>query len=98
MRPFDAQPAPLAFAPNEAAPARNRVRLLALALFAMLLLLAGRAVQLAFAGDPLAEPRRAASAPAPVARADLIDRNGVLLATTVRAYALTADPARVRDP
>ncbi|MCR6643976.1 MAG: penicillin-binding protein 2 [Terricaulis sp.] len=98
MRPFETQRAPLAFAPNEAAPARNRVRLLALALFAMLLLLAGRAVQLAFAGDPLAEPRRAASAPAPVARADLIDRNGVLLATTVRAYALTADPARVRDP
>lgn len=98
MRPFDKHPAPLAFAPNEAAPARNRVRFLALALFALLLLLAGRAVQLAFAGDPLAAPRRTASAPAPIARADLIDRNGVLLATTVRAYALTADPARIRDP
>lgn len=85
------------FAPNEAAPARNRVRFLALTVFAALLLLAGRAVQLAFSGDPLAEPRRAASAAAPIARADLVDRNGVLLATTVRAYALTAQPARVWD-
>ncbi|MBL8530797.1 MAG: penicillin-binding protein 2 [Hyphomonadaceae bacterium] len=87
------QPAPR-FA-QQAAPARNRVRILALSIFAVLLLLAGRAVQLAFAGDPLAEPRRAASAPAPLARADIVDRNGVLLATTVRAYALTAAPQRV---
>lgn len=83
------------FVAEEAAPARNRVRLLALAMFAVLLLLAGRAVQLAFSGDPLAQPHRTASAPAPVARADLVDRNGVLLATSVRAYALTATPARV---
>jgi cell division protein FtsI (penicillin-binding protein 3) len=77
----------------EAAPARNRVRFLAIGVFALLLLLAGRAVQLAFSGDPLAEPRRAAIAATP--RADIVDRNGVLLATTVRAYALTATPARV---
>lgn len=94
MKPFSPSPRAV-FAPNEAAPARNRVRFLALTLFAALLLLAGRAVQLAFAGDPLAAPRRAATAPAPIARADLVDRNGVLLATTVRAYALTAQPARV---
>jgi cell division protein FtsI (penicillin-binding protein 3) len=96
VRPFGpASGRGLAFAANEAAPARNRVRFLALFVFAALLLLAGRAVQLAFSGDPLAEPRRAATAPAPIARADLVDRNGVLLATTVRAYALTAAPARV---
>jgi cell division protein FtsI (penicillin-binding protein 3) len=80
--------------PLEAAPARNRVRFLALAVFAALLLLAGRAIQLAFAGDPLAEPRRSAVAE-PLPRADIVDRNGVLLATTVRAYALTAAPGRV---
>lgn len=80
---------------TEAAPARNRVRFLALGVFAVLLLLSARAVQLAFAGDPLAEPHRAATAPAPIPRADIMDRNGVLLATTVRAYALTATPARV---
>jgi cell division protein FtsI (penicillin-binding protein 3) len=79
---------------GEAAPARNRVRFLALGVFAVLLLLAARAVQLAFAGDPLAEPRRNAAI-AVTPRADIVDRNGVLLATTVRAYALTATPGRV---
>ncbi len=79
----------------EAAPARNRVRFLALAMFVVLALLSGRAVQLAFAGDPLARPLGAVVAP--VLRADIVDRNGVLLVTTVRAYALTAEPVRVRD-
>lgn len=98
MRPFNAA---AIFAPREraaetlaeAAPARHRVRFLAIALFALLVLLAGRAIQLAFSGDPLAEPRRVAVAAIP--RADIVDRNGVLLATTVRAYALTATPSRV---
>ena len=80
----------------EAAPARNRVRFLAVTLFVLLALLAGRAVQLAFSGDPLAAPRGAAAALA-LPRADLVDRNGVLLATTVRAFALTATPARTFD-
>ena len=88
----DNAPPPLA----EAAPARGRVRLLALCVFALLLLLAGRAVQLAFSGDPLASPRRNAAV-AVVPRADITDRNGVLLVTTVRAYALTAEPQRVWD-
>src|SRR5262245_13954894 len=79
----------------EAAPARNRVRFLAVSLFVLLLLLAGRSVQLAFAGDPLGAPRPTAVVTVP--RADIVDRNGVLLATTVRAYALTATPARVWD-
>lgn len=81
----------------EAAPARNGVRFLAIGVFAVLLLLAGRAIQLAFSGDPLAAPRQAVGVAA-VPRADLVDRNGVLLATTVRAYALAADPARVWNP
>ncbi|MEZ6022495.1 MAG: penicillin-binding transpeptidase domain-containing protein [Hyphomonadaceae bacterium] len=83
-------------APLEAAPARNRVRFLAVSIFALLALLAGRAVQLAFAGDPLAEPRGVTAAIA-VPRADLTDRNGELLATTVRAFVLTATPERVWD-
>ncbi len=77
---------------EEAAPARNRIRALALSVFAILFLLGGRSVQLALSGDPLASPR---AAPSAVRRADIVDRNGVLLATTVRAYALTANPARV---
>lgn len=80
----------------EAAPARNRVRLLAIGIFAVLLLLAGRAVQLAFAGDPT-RPQSRASQTSTLPRGDIVDRNGVLLATTVRAYALTATPARVWD-
>jgi cell division protein FtsI (penicillin-binding protein 3) len=83
-------------APLEAAPARNRVRFLAIGVFVVLLLLAGRAVQLAFSGDPLATPRSAGVAVA-LPRADIVDRNGVLLATTVRAWALTAEPAHVRN-
>jgi cell division protein FtsI (penicillin-binding protein 3) len=95
LRPFG--PTTLSFAPTpalEAAPARSRVRFLAVAIFALLLLLAGRAVQLAFSGDPLATAR-APHGGAEIARADITDRNGVLLATTVRAYALTATPSRV---
>ncbi|MBK6703914.1 MAG: hypothetical protein IPG56_09270 [Caulobacteraceae bacterium] len=83
-------------APLEAAPARNRVRFLALSIFAVLLLLAGRSVQLAFSGDPLARSH-SASAATSLPRADIVDRNGVLLATTVRAWALTAEPAHVRN-
>lgn len=98
MRPFGAA---RVFAPDrgiaeparEAAPARNRVRFLALGIFAVLMLLGARAIQLALSGDPLALPRAAAIASIP--RADIVDRNGVLLATTVRAYALTAAPSRV---
>jgi len=71
------------------------VRFLAVAIFAVLLLLAGRAVQLAFAGDPAARAQSAQVAALP--RADIVDRNGVLLATTVRAWALTAEPARIRS-
>lgn len=99
MRPFSptqtfsAEPV---FSPSaEAAPARQRVRLLAIGLFVVLLVLAGRAMQLAFSGDPLDAARGAALGVAP--RADIVDRNGVLLATTVRAYALTAEPARIED-
>ena len=98
LKPFGPRPAGIPLEPTfEAAPARNGVRFLALALFALLLLLAGRAVQLAFSGDPLAEKGRAVVA-ASTARADIVDRNGVLLATTVRAYALTAIPQRVWNP
>ena len=102
MRPFNVTGAfqpQRAYSPataGEAAPARNRVRLLAIGVFLVLLLLAGRAVQLAFSGDPLAEPR-APNGASVLPRGDIVDRNGVLLATTVRAYALTATPARVWD-
>lgn len=101
MRPYGAA---ASFAPESVsaepksneAPARVRIRWLALGVFAVLLLLAARAVQLAFSGDPLDTARAAQAATLP--RADIVDRNGVLLATTVRAYTLTAAPRDVRDP
>lgn len=82
-------------APFEAAPARGRIRLLALIVFALFFVLAGRAVQLAFTGG---HPSRASTPAAATVRADLEDREGVLLATTVRAYALTATPSRTWSP
>lgn len=100
MRPFNADLAlddAYAIPDAEAAPARNRVRALALSVLALLTLLCGRAVQLAFSGDPIARQEAAAASHA-LARADLVDRNGVLLATTIRAYALTAAPERIADP
>lgn len=97
MKPFAAQEAHAFMPLSEAAPARTRIRLLAVAVFAVLLVLAGRSVQLAFAGDPTA-PRAGAAPAAATARADLVDRNGALLATTVRAYTLTARPDRVWNP
>src|SRR5262249_45238643 len=81
----------------EAAPARYRIRFLAIGLLVVLLLLSGRAVQLAFSGDPLAESRHETAA-ASTARADIVDRNGVLLVTRVRAFTLTAAPDHVDDP
>jgi cell division protein FtsI (penicillin-binding protein 3) len=81
----------------EAAPARARIRVLALLIFAAFALLAGRAVQLALTGDGDRGGQHAIVSHATV-RADIVDRNGALLATTVRAFALTATPRDVWDP
>ncbi len=96
MKPFAFAEASEPGAAVEAAPARRRIRVLAIAMFVVLALLAGRSVQLAFAGDPTA--RQAHAAAPELARADLVDRNGVLLATTVRAFTMTAQPALVWSP
>lgn len=81
----------------EAAPARWRIRFLAWLLVLGFLGLAARASQLAFAGDPLAG-RNSVEAGAPaLARADIVDRNGILLATTLPSFALVAEPAKVWD-
>ncbi|MBT3399544.1 MAG: penicillin-binding protein 2, partial [Rhodospirillaceae bacterium] len=46
--------------------------------------------------------RRAASReiarPTPMARADIVDRNGVLLATSLKTASLFADPRKIADP
>ena len=84
-------------APVQAAPARGRIRILAVLLCLIFVVLAGRAVQLALAGDPEERAQSTASSTA-TARADIVDRNGELLATTVRTYALATRPDRVWNP
>ncbi len=81
----------------EAAPARWRIRVLAWVFVLAFLGLAARASQLAFAGDPLAGRSSVEEAAALPMRADLVDRNGVLLATTLPSFALVAEPAKVWD-
>jgi len=94
--PFSARAAAPRERVIEAAPARRRIRLLALVLALVLIAIAGRVTQLAVIGGP--EPAHAATAaPAALLRADLTDRNGDLLAGTIDGFTLTAEPARVVD-
>lgn len=74
-----------------------RWRLVAVAILVGFSLIALRMVSL-----PLFVDARASSPPAvgelSLMRADLVDRNGVLLATTIPGYVLTADPRLVFEP
>ena len=77
---------------------RNRLLVGAL-LFAMaFLVIVGRLVDVSLLQD-LGEPRLADQTPAaPVAeRADITDRNGVILATSLATFSLFANPAQVLD-
>lgn len=80
----------------EAAPARRRIRAMAALLMVAFAALGLRAIALAFGAPPQeSSPATAMAAPA---RADLVDRNGVLLAVTLPAYTLAANPHEVWDP
>jgi cell division protein FtsI (penicillin-binding protein 3) len=75
--------------------ARNRTRLAGLCLSAVFVVLAGKAGFLALATPP---PARTGLPVAEVAgRADIVDRNGELLATSVTAYSLVANPQAIWD-
>jgi cell division protein FtsI (penicillin-binding protein 3) len=78
--------------------ARARLRIVAAVFAAALVGLGARLVDLALpaAGEAVA----AATAPAPARprRADIVDRNGILLATDYPKASLFADPAEVIDP
>ncbi len=97
MVAIDATPHAASAPVIEAAPAARRVNRLMALVLVIFAILAGRAVQLSLAGAPAST--RAAPAPVAtvVARADLVDRNGVLLATTLPSWILAAEPARVFD-
>ncbi len=77
--------------------ARGRLTVVALAFALAWAVVAGRLVQLAHT-DP-AEIARAGStrAVAEQARADIVDRNGQLLATSLPALSATANPLRIAD-
>ncbi|MDX2234567.1 MAG: penicillin-binding protein 2 [Hyphomonadaceae bacterium] len=83
----------------EAAPAARRVHRVMAVVIAAFLVLGVRAVQLSFAGAP--ESARAPApvvAAAPLPRADIVDRHGVLLATTLPGFILAAEPEKIWDP
>lgn len=79
--------------------ARQRLTLLLILFAGSFLLVAGRTLELglleAVAETPMAS--RGALAPVPV-RADIVDRNGEILATNLEVQSLYADPAKVLDP
>ncbi|TYC51744.1 penicillin-binding protein 2 [Rhodobacterales bacterium] len=73
---------------------RNRARVVMLAFVCVFAAIGGRLVYLASqnvedVGSPWISPT--------VARPDILDRNGVLLATDIKAYSLYAEPRRIID-
>tara|TARA_R100000365_G_C2744432_1_gene73191 strand:- start:795 stop:2423 length:1629 start_codon:yes stop_codon:yes gene_type:complete len=75
---------------------RNRTRLAGLGIGALFVVLAGKAGYLALDGG--GAPVHDAPKEAPhVMRADIVDRNGELLATSVSAYSLVANPKLIWD-
>lgn len=76
--------------------ARDRTRLAGLGLSALFVVLAGKGGYLAISGSAPGHAHSVAKAEAPV-RADIVDRNGELLATSVTAYSLVANPKLIWD-
>lgn len=75
---------------------RNRTRLAGLGISALFVILAGKAGYLSLAQKD-APLRSASQTAAHVVRADIVDRNGELLATSVSAYSLVANPKLIWD-
>ena len=75
---------------------RNRTRLAGLCLSAVFVVLAGKAGYLALSG-PSGEAGSRGKDAAKIARADIVDRNGELLATSVTTYDLVANPKLIWD-
>lgn len=72
-----------------------RARAVAVVLGVMFVFIVGRTTQVALSGG--GETRATAGVEQTVRRADIIDRNGDLLATSVPAWSLAADPRAVWD-
>ena len=76
---------------------RQRLVLLGLLFLGLYGTIGGRLVQLAVAPDNPQSLRRAAGESIAAARPDIVDRNGVVLATDIRTVSVFAEPRRIID-
>ncbi len=82
---------------DRAAKARARVGLAILAFAAIYAVIGGRLVMYATVGDSHGARRTASQDAIATARPDIVDRNGEVLATDVKAPSLFAEPRRIID-
>jgi cell division protein FtsI (penicillin-binding protein 3) len=82
---------------DRAAKARARVGFVMLAFALVYLVIAGRLVMFAVVGDNHGARRTAAQDAIATARPDIVDRNGEILATDVKAPSLFGEPRRIID-
>ncbi len=82
---------------DRAAKARARVGLAILAFAAIYAVIGGRLIMFAVVGDSHGARRAAAQDAIATARPDIVDRNGEVLATDVKAPSLFAEPRRIID-
>src|ERR1700760_1125954 len=82
---------------DRAAKARARVGFAILAFAAIYAIIGGRLVMYATLGDSHGSRRAASQDAIATARPDIVDRNGEVLATDVKAPSLFAEPRRLID-
>src|SRR5438445_4634997 len=82
---------------DRAAKARARVGLAILAFASVYVLIGGRLVMFAIGADAHSARRAAAQEVVATARPDIVDRNGAILATDVKASSLFGEPRRIID-
>ncbi|QPF93377.1 peptidoglycan D,D-transpeptidase FtsI family protein [Bradyrhizobium commune] len=82
---------------DRAAKARARVGLAMLAFAAVYLMIGGRLVMFAIGADAHGARRAASQEVVATARPDIVDRNGAILATDVKASSLFGEPRRIID-
>src|SRR5476649_68606 len=82
---------------DRAAKARARVGFVIVAFLAIYALIGGRLVMFAVGGDSHSARRTAAQDAIATARPDIVDRNGEVLATDIKASSLFGEPRRIID-
>ncbi len=82
---------------DRAAKARARVGLAMIAFASVYVLIGGRLVMFAIGADAHSARRAAAQEVVATARPDIVDRNGAILATDVKAASLFGEPRRIID-